>query len=42
MVSLATKDLLGARWFLMEIDGNYRGMDGDCREIDLIRGGHPP
>ena len=24
----------------MEIDGNYRGMDGDCREIDLIRGSH--
>ena len=26
----------------MEIDGNYREMDGDCREIDLIRGSHPP
>ena len=34
--------VLGTRWFLMEIDGNYRGMDGDCREIDLIRGSHPP
>ena len=26
----------------MEIDGNYKGMDGDCREIDLIRDSHPP
>ena len=27
--------LLGTQWFLMEIDGN-------CREINLIRGSHPP
>ena len=26
----------------MGIDVNCRGMDGDCREIDLIRGSHPP
>ena len=26
----------------MEIDGNYKGMDGDYREIDLIQGSHPP
>ena len=34
--------VLGTQWFLIEIDGNHRGMDGDCREIDLIRGSHPP
>ena len=26
----------------MEIDGNYRRIDGNCREIDLIQGSHPP
>ena len=26
----------------MEIDGNYRRIDGNCREIDLIRGSDPP
>ena len=36
------KNVLGTWWFLMEIDGNYRGMDGDCKEIDLIRNSHPP
>ena len=25
----------------MKIDGNYREMDGNCKEIDLIRGSHP-
>ena len=25
----------------MGIDENYREMDGNCREIDLIRGSHP-
>ena len=24
----------------MGIDGNYRGIDENCREIDLIRGSH--
>ena len=28
--------MLGTWWFLMEIDGNYRRMNEDCREIDLI------
>ena len=26
----------------MEIDGNYRRIDGNCREIDLIRDSDPP
>ena len=26
----------------MEIVGNYKEMDGNCREIDLIRDSHPP
>ena len=26
----------------MEIDRNYREMDGNCREIDLIRSSYPP
>ena len=26
----------------MGIDENHREMDGNCREIDLIRGSHPP
>ena len=26
----------------MEIDENYKRMDEDCREIDLIQGSHPP
>ena len=26
----------------MGMDGNYRMVDGNCREIDLIRGSHPP
>ena len=25
----------------MEIDGNYRGIDKDCRDIYLIQGSHP-
>ena len=28
--------VLGIWWFLMGMDRNYRGMDGNCREIDLI------
>ena len=34
--------LLGTQWFLMEIDGNYRRIDGNCKEIDLIQDSHPP
>ena len=34
--------ILGTQWFLIEIDGNYRRMNEDCREIDLIQGSHPP
>ena len=34
--------MLGTQWFLMEIDGNYRRMNEDYREIDLIRGSHLP
>ena len=26
----------------MKIDRNYREMDGNCREIDLIRSSYPP
>ena len=26
----------------MGLDGNYRGIDGNCREIDLIRGSYLP
>ena len=26
----------------MGLDRNYRGIDENCREIDLIRGSHPP
>ena len=26
----------------MGLDRNYRGIDGNCREINLIRGSHPP
>ena len=26
----------------MGIDGNYREIDENCREIDLIRGSYPP
>ena len=25
----------------MGLDRNYGGIDGNCREIDLIRGSHP-
>ena len=34
--------MLGTQWFLMEMDKNYRGIDGNCRKIDLIRDSHPP
>ena len=34
--------VLGTQWFLTEIDGNYRIIDENCREIDLIQGSHPP
>ena len=39
---LMQKRMLGTWQFLMGIDENYRKMNGDCREIDLIRGSHPP
>ena len=26
----------------MGMDRNYRWIDGNCKEIDLIRGSHPP
>ena len=26
----------------MGMDSNYRGIDGNCKEIDLIWGSHPP
>ena len=26
----------------MRMNRNYRRIDGNCREIDLIRGSHPP
>ena len=34
--------VLGTQWFLTEIDGNYRIIDENCREIDLIQSSHPP
>ena len=34
--------VLGTQWFLTEIDGNYRIIDENCREIDLIQDSHPP
>ena len=38
--STRLQNLLGT--FLMGMDINCRGIDGNCREIDLIQGSHPP
>ena len=42
LLTLILVTVLGIWWFLMGMDRNYRGIDGHCREIDLIRGIHPP
>ena len=33
--------MLGTWWFLMGMDRNDWGIDGNCTEIDLIQGSHP-
>ena len=30
------------KWILIRMDRNYKGIDENCREIDLIRSSHPP
>ena len=32
--------MLGTQWYQMVMDRNYRGIDGNCKEIDLIQGSH--
>ena len=34
--------MLGTQWFLTGMNINYRGIDENCWEIDLIQGSHPP